>query len=187
MTSSLVADALADFLEYEVSHFIKVVRVEEYVGNATSAMRASTQRKPPALPTKARRGAARLWRRLLPHTPVPLFMRDAPPPISDPAPAVAAPEAAPLTSPVPASTPAPEDARAGYGYARSGVGHGYGRTDSGYSHGGSLPAQDTLGPVNWHVRVVADLVVFVQITGLAAVPKPCAYASCLCLVPTPCA
>ena len=86
-TSSLVVEALADFLEYEVSHFIKITKVEEYAPDrdaATMSTRDShhNNKAQNSLVTTLRRAFARQWRRST-EAPLPYFLRDAPPPIRD--------------------------------------------------------------------------------------------------------
>ena len=150
MTSSLVADAIAEFLEYEVSHFIQVVRVEEYVSNATF-LQTSRRHWPAALTTRARRSVARLLRWVLPSTPVPLLLRDAPPPFSAHAvkerrmPITEGSEDS-LAKAVPASTPAPKR-----------------------GSNGARDVREFGDTVSWQVRAAAELVVYIQITGLRGV------------------
>ena len=156
MMSSLVA--VAQFLEYEVSHFIKVVWVEEYVSNATF-LQTSRRHGPAALTTRARRRVARLLRWMLPSTPVPLLLRDAPPPLSLPLShaysdrAVTASRTPPtagsedsLANVVPAplaGTPAPKR-----------------------GSNGALDVRDLGDTVSRQARAAAELVVYIQITGL---------------------
>ena len=113
-TSRLLADAIAEFLEYDVSHFIQVTSVQEAKEDTQNTSASSSSMRAPAgrkigtgtngesshgtngggsystnwggsygheAMERARKASARLWHRILPTNPPPLFLRDAPPPL----------------------------------------------------------------------------------------------------------
>lgn len=66
-TSGLVAEAIAEFLEYDVSHFIKVTKVEEYKETSPDLSTSYMRAHPVAsVLERTRRTLARQWCRVLP-------------------------------------------------------------------------------------------------------------------------